>query len=87
MSRQSVMTTDRTARPTTRRSTPRSNPSSPEHETSPSNQTMKFQPTSQSQDRKSGADRGITIRWGVRAGARRRTHTTIVDLVRVGERC
>jgi hypothetical protein len=80
------MTPYQEAQPTTRRSTQRSTqrstPTTPEHESSPSNQTMKFQPTSQSQDRKSGADLGITIRWGVRAGGRRHTHTTTVDLVR-----
>jgi hypothetical protein len=82
MTSESEMTTYQVARPTTRRSTQRSHPSDPEHETSPVNETRKFQPTSQTQDRKSGADRGITIRWGVRADARRRTHTTIVDLVK-----
>jgi hypothetical protein len=82
MSSKHKTTTNRAAKPPTRRSTQRSNPSAPEHETSPSNQTMKFQPTSQNHDPKSGAHRGITIRWGVRADARRRTHTTTVDLVR-----
>jgi hypothetical protein len=83
MSSENETTTYPAARPTTRRPTQRSNPRRPEHENSrPSNQTMKFQPQSQSQDRKSGAHRGITIRWGVRADARRQTHTSRVDLVR-----
>jgi hypothetical protein len=63
-------------------STQRSNPHTPEHENTSSNQTMTFQPTRQRQDQTLGAHLGITIRWGVRAGARRRTHTTTVDLVR-----
>jgi hypothetical protein len=82
MSSKHKTTTNRAAKPPTRRSTQRSNPSTPEHETRPAIQMMKFQPESQSQDRTSGADRGITIRWGVRAGARRRTQTTKVDLAR-----
>jgi hypothetical protein len=82
MNRKSEATTHRAARPTTTRSTHRSNPSRPEHETKPAIPMMTFQPKSQSQDRKSGAHLGITIRWGVRAVARRHTHTTTVDLVR-----
>jgi hypothetical protein len=82
MSREHEITTNRAARPTTRRSAQRSTPSSPDHETNSSNQTMKFQPTNQRQDQTLGAHRGITIRWGVRADARRRTHTATVDLVR-----
>jgi hypothetical protein len=71
-----------TTRRSTQRSTQRSHPSTPERETRPAIQMMKFQPESQSQDRTSGAHLGITIRWGVRAGARRHTPATPVDLVR-----
>lgn len=79
MTREPETTTKTAAQPTTRRSTQRSHPSTPEHETRPAIPMMKFQPENQSQDRKSGAHLGITIRWGVRAGARRHTHTTTVD--------
>jgi hypothetical protein len=82
MNSEPEITTKREARPTTRRSTQRSNQSTPEHETRPAIQMMKFQPESHSQDPKSGADLGITIRWGVRAGAHRQPKTTTVDHVR-----
>jgi hypothetical protein len=87
MSTEHKMTTYQEARPTTTRSTHKSNPRTPEHETTSSNQTMTFQPTSHNQDPKSGADLGITIRWGVRAGARRQTPITLLILIGVGERC
>jgi hypothetical protein len=67
----------------------RSTPSAPEHEINspPTNRTTTQRSQNEDQkikiqDPKSAADRGITIRWGVRAGARRRTHTTTVDLIR-----
>jgi hypothetical protein len=82
MNRTSEATTHRAARPTTRRLTQRSNLSTPEHETRPAIQTMKFQPTNQRHDQILGAHLGITIRWGVRADARRHTQTTTADLVR-----
>jgi hypothetical protein len=87
MTRENDTTTNRAAQPTTRRSTQRSNPSTPEHETRPAIQMMTFQPTSQRQDPKSGAHLGITIRWGVRAGARRHTPPLQLILLGVGERC
>jgi hypothetical protein len=82
MSREHEITTNKAERPTARRASQRSSPRTPEHETRPAIPMMKFQPTSQRQDPTLGAHRGITIRWGVRAAARRRTHTTTVDLVR-----
>jgi hypothetical protein len=94
MSSENETTTYPAARPTTRRSTQRSNPRRPEHESSTSDPTTKFQPTSHNQDPKSDADPCITIRGGVRADARRHTPTlrgdlgtVIVDLVGGGERC
>jgi hypothetical protein len=94
MTTENETTTYQAARPTTRRSTQQSNPRTPGHETSTSNQTMKIQPTSHNQDPKSGADPCITIRWGVRADARRHQptphgdrDTVAVDLTGGGERC
>jgi hypothetical protein len=86
MTRENDTTTNKEAQPTTKRSTQRSHPRTPEHETKPAIQMMKFQPESQSHNlkttTKSGADLGITICWGVRADARRHTHTTTADLVK-----
>jgi hypothetical protein len=88
MTTENETTTYQAARPTTRRSTQQSNPRTPGHETTTSNQTMTFQPTSHNQDPQSGADPYITIRGGVRADARRHKptprgdlDTVVVDLV------
>jgi hypothetical protein len=73
-------TTHRAARPTTRRSTQRSHPSTPEHEIQSAPQPMKFQPKNQNQDPNHDAHLGITIRWAARADARDRFKITRVDL-------
>jgi outer membrane biosynthesis protein TonB len=84
MTKEHDTTTNQAERPTTRRSTRRSDTSTPEHETRPATEMMKFQPESQSQNLKTttnlGADPYITIRGGVRADARRHTNTPRGDL-------
>jgi hypothetical protein len=79
----------------------RSTPSAPDHEINspPPNRTTTQRSQHEdrkikTQDRKSGAHRGITILRGVRAGARRRTTTpcgdlptVVVDLVGGGVWC
>lgn len=70
MSRAYEKPTDQPARPTTRRSTQRSDPSTPEHEIHSAQQSMKFQPKDQNQDLTNDAHLGITIRWAARADAR-----------------
>ena len=63
---------------------PKSKTSTQHNEIETTNETMKFQPKSrrqdQNQDLQEGADLGITIRWSVRAGARRQGHPPRVDL-------
>jgi hypothetical protein len=77
---------------------PRSNPSTPEHEINSPPQPTKFQPKIQNHDQEQPqtdeADLCITIRWGVRAVARRQAKvprgdlgTRFVDLLGGGERC
>ena len=61
MTSRNEITTNRAAQPTTRRSTQRSNPSTPEHETRPAIQMMKSQPESQSQDLKTTTDQERTL--------------------------
>jgi hypothetical protein len=63
---------------------PRSKTSTQHNEIETTNETMKFQPKSrrqdQNQDLQEGADPCITIRRGVRAGARRHKPTPRGDL-------
>jgi hypothetical protein len=73
-------TTYPTARPITRRSTQRSNPSTPEHEIHATKQPMKFQPKKQNQASNHESHLGITVRGAARAGARDRFKITRVDL-------
>jgi hypothetical protein len=81
MTRPYETTTCQAAKPTTRRSTQRSNPSAPEHEIHSAQQPMKCQPTNQNQDPNHDAHLGITIRRAARATARDRLKITRVDLV------
>jgi hypothetical protein len=78
-------TTYPTARPTTSKSTQRSNPSTPEHEIHSAKQPMKSQPESQNQEPNHESHLGITIRGATRAAARNRFKITRVDLA--GECC
>ena len=63
---------------------PRSKTSTQHNEIETTNKTMKCQPQSRrqddNQDLRDGADLGITIRWSVRAVARRQVHPPRVDL-------
>jgi hypothetical protein len=69
---------------TNQRITPRSQPSTPEHEINSPPQPTKFQPKIQKHDQEQPhtdeSDRGITIRWGVRAVARRQVKIPLGDL-------
>jgi hypothetical protein len=74
--------------------TPRSQPSTPEHEINSPPQPPKSQPKINSHRPDLDAHLGITIRWGVRAVARRQVKiprgdlpTVVVDLVGGGEWC
>jgi hypothetical protein len=80
MTRPYETTTYQAAKPTTRRSTQRSNPSTPEHEIHSAQRPMNFQPKNQNQDPNHDAHLGITIRWAARADARDRLKITQVDL-------
>jgi hypothetical protein len=72
MSRPYEKTTYQPARPTTTRSTQRSDPSTQEHVTHSPQQSMTFQPKNQNQEPNHDAHLGITIRWAARAAARDR---------------
>jgi hypothetical protein len=80
MSRPYETATYQATRPTTRRSTQRSNPSTPPHAIHSKQQPMKFQPKNHNQDPNHDAHLGITIRWAARAAARDRFKITKVDL-------
>ena len=80
MTRPYETTTYPTARPITRRSTQRSNLSTPEHEIHSAQQPRTFQPKSQNQEPNHESHLGITIRGAARAGARDRFKITRVDL-------
>jgi hypothetical protein len=60
--------------------TPRSNPSTPQHEINSPPQPTRSHPKIKKEDQESVAHLGITIRWGVRAVARRQVKIPRGDL-------